>query len=225
VTVVHGVELRTERDRIALYVESGRGPYEPETVAAFVEAIENDPHGCVIDVGAYTGLYSMLAVRAGAHEVITLEPNPGGFQRLHENLTRFYASTKTYVDWIVRRWAASSEPGFGRMKIDDEAKGICSTGKLVLDPAGDVEVVRIDDLDRRRPVSVIKIDVEGHELAALSGAAVTLATEAPVLFVEVHSGSGGDRTEPITRFLAGFGYEGQPLDERNMAFRVPPQGG
>lgn len=217
-SLVHGVELRLNRDRIALHEDRGKGVFEPETVAAFVEAVKNDPEGCVIDVGAYTGLFTLLAVKAGAKEVIALEPNMSGYERLVTNLEA--NSAPSVVQHI--RAAASAQDGVGTMEVTGEHVAICSTGKLNLTPpqgAPIVPVMRIDSLERSRPVSVIKMDVEGHELEALRGATATLEAYHPVLFIEVNSRSGGDRGEPITAFLAGFGYEGQPLDDRNMVFR------
>lgn len=217
--MIHGVELRSDRDRIALFVEQGKGPYEPETVANFQEAIAADPEGCVIDVGAYSGLFTILALRAGAEEVIALEPNQQGYERLRQNVEPYDG----YPYGVLRtvNAAASSEAGTGSLEVTGEHVAICTTGKLR--PASDgpaVEVVKIDDLERERRVSVMKIDVEGHEIEALKGAALTLETDHPVLFVEVNSRSGGDRTAEVRDFLAPFGYQGEQSDERNMVFRA-----
>jgi FkbM family methyltransferase len=224
-TRVHGVELKTDRDRIALLVEGssvfastrqGAQDFEPETAAAFVEAVRARP-GCVIDVGAYTGLYTLLAVRAGAPEVIALEPNKAGYARLLENLNGAWPNVRTL------RAAASSSDGEAFLAISDERLGICSTGKVVSSrgvSANSVPLVSIDRVERRLRVTVLKIDVEGHEVHALLGAEETLRTDRPIVFVEVDSLSGGDRRDAVSGFLVGLGYsEGEPLDERNMVFR------
>jgi FkbM family methyltransferase len=227
-TSVHGVELLTDRDRIALLVEGSpvfastrQGPqdFEPETAAAFTDAIQQSP-GCVLDVGAYTGLFTLLAVRAGALEVVALEPNEAGYARLMENLQHGGALSKVRA----LRCAASASDGSAFFEVSDEQRGICSTGKVVPSPKSGVVVVpqvMIDSLMRKHRVSVLKLDVEGHELPALMGAAGTLRTDRPTVFVEVNSLSGGDRRDAVFGFLVGIGYaEGEPLDERNMVFRA-----
>lgn len=225
-TTVHGVELITDRDRIALLVEGSpifpstrEGPqdFEPETAAAFVAAVQADPW-CVIDVGAYTGLFTILALRAGASEVIALEPNEAGYERLLQNIRN-----NGLPENVQAIQAAVSEfVGTGFLTIASERLGICSTGKVATTPiegARPVHLRTIDSIYRHRRVSVIKMDVEGHELSVLMGATGTLKADRPTLFVEVNSRSGGDRTDAVTGFLADFGYQGQPLDERNMVFR------
>lgn len=219
--LIHGIWMRLERDRIALFEHRGRGIFEPDTVAAFTAAVESDPNACVIDVGAYTGLFTLLAIKAGAKEVIALEPNPSGHERLIANLEANGGGPVT-----VLRMAASSADGTGVLHIDPEQRGICSTGRLRAQRDGEperaarrVELVRIDSLELKGRVSVMKLDVEGHELEALRGAEATLHAHHPVLFVEVNSRSGGDRSSEVTDLLAAHGYQGEPIDDRNMVFR------
>jgi FkbM family methyltransferase len=220
VTLVHGVELRLERDRIALFVDQGKGSFEPETVAAFLAAIVADPDGSVIDVGAYTGLFTILALQAGAREVIALEPNPSGYLRLIENLGH---NGFTTGHARVMNVAAGAFRGTGSMEITDERKGICSTGKLrAADPSGPTKIVTIDRLAPRRRVSLIKIDVEGHEPFVLLGAALTIERYHPTLIVEVESGSGGDRAAMVGDLLDPYGYVGRRLDGRNMIYGRSP---
>jgi FkbM family methyltransferase len=223
-TTVHGVELLTDRDRIALLVEGSdvfastrQGPqeFEPQTAAAFVQAIRARP-GCVIDIGAYTGLFTLLAVRAGAPEVIALEPNPAGYERLLQNLE--HAGWPSNVRAVSA--AADAHRGVGFLEVSDERLGICSTGKLTGPVVGgmpNVEIVTIDTLHRAYPTSVLKIDVEGHEMPVLMGARETLLRDRPVVFVEVDSRNGGDRRDAILGFFRGLGgyTTGQALDDRN----------
>lgn len=215
-TNVEGVELCRHRDRIALFVESDRGRFEPETMEAFREWVK--PRLAVLDVGAYTGLYSIAAAQAGAAEVIAIEPNPKAARRLRHNLRHNGVQDEV----TVVEAAASLFRGRGKLEIGgSEARGLSSTSKLV---AGDgTEVITIDDLADALSVTevgLIKIDVEGHELAVLTGAAGILEEEGPVLIVEVASDSGGDREAEVTGFLSVFGYDdGEPLDGRNRIYR------
>jgi hypothetical protein len=68
-----------------------------------------------------------------------------------------------------------------------------------------VPLVTIDSLGLEN-VTFMKIDVEGHEIAALRGAADTIKRDRPRLFVEVEQ-----RVQPVsqvTGLLATWGYEG-----------------
>ena len=55
-----------------------------------------------------------------------------------------------------------------------------------LDGVEHVRVVRVDDVPRRGRVSFMKIDVEGAEALALAGASALLASDRPVLLVDLH---------------------------------------
>ncbi|MCS3937071.1 FkbM family methyltransferase [Salinibacter ruber] len=49
----------------------------------------------------------------------------------------------------------------------------------------EVQVIRLDDhLDRNRPVSILHLDLEGHEQEALEGALDTLEQHRPLLVIE-----------------------------------------
>jgi len=74
----------------------------------------------------------------------------------------------------------------------------------------DVPVKRLDDL-HLDDVGLVKIDVEGHELAVLRGAADTLTRNRPAVLVEAVEAE--ERHHPnavaaITELLTGLGYEG-----------------
>lgn len=75
-----------------------------------------------------------------------------------------------------------------------------------------VPLIRIDDL-ALTGVKFMKVDVEGHELAVLCGAEVTIRRDWPRLVVEVET-----RIQAIDRILAllgGWGYDGWVLHRRS----------
>jgi hypothetical protein len=49
-----------------------------------------------------------------------------------------------------------------------------------------VRVARLDDLPLRRPVSFLKLDIEGAEPLALAGAREILTSDRPVILSELH---------------------------------------
>jgi hypothetical protein len=70
----------------------------------------------------------------------------------------------------------------------------------------DVTISTLDDLDLHG-ISVIKIDVEGHEASVLEGAAVTIAREHPVLIVEIEDRHHPGKSQAIFEFLFRLGYD------------------
>ncbi len=74
------------------------------------------------------------------------------------------------------------------MRAVASATGGLGATRLEADAAGPIEVVRLDDLPDLVP-SLVKIDVEGMELAVLAGAAETLKRHRPLIFVEVANGN------------------------------------
>ena len=69
---VHGVDLIPEGDRVVVNWQRD-GSFEPESVAIWLAAVRDG--GVALDVGAYTGLYALLAACSGA-QAVAYEPNP-----------------------------------------------------------------------------------------------------------------------------------------------------
>ena len=73
-----------------------------------------------------------------------------------------------------------------------------------------VKIATLDSLELQR-VGFIKIDVEGHELAVLSGAAKTLVSERPNILIELEERHCPGTVSSVRRFLQELGYEGHFL--------------
>ena len=65
------------------------------------------------------------------------------------------------------------------------------------------EIVKLDDVLRRQPVAVIKLDVEGMEAAALRGARRVLSRWRPLIYAEAHS---PELVAEIEQVLRPYGY-------------------
>ena len=145
--------------------------------------------GVFVDVGANIGAYTLIASEAQATRVISLEPNPTAYRKLRRNIA---LNGRQNVQAF--NLGASSAPGVLKMTNN----GAAVTNRIVdSDLAGpatiEVEVNTLDALCARLGVSptLIKIDVEGHELEVLRGAA-TILDEALACIVE-----NGDRQSVI----------------------------
>lgn len=135
--------------------------------------------GLVVDVGAYTGIYSLIACADGAREVIAVEPNAGILPFLRHNIAANGWAQRIHV--IPK--GASSGPGTARLSVpfDTTAASVCLDGEV----GQPIELCTLDEVLAGRRVDLIKIDAEGHERAVCQGAADTLRRCRPPLVIEV----------------------------------------
>jgi FkbM family methyltransferase len=177
------------------------------------------PGSVAIDVGASVGNYALAMSKSVGRDgrVIALEANPAVFDEL---VCSTWGSRVSPLNL-----AASSRPGWARMTVPlDEMEA-------QLEPLGTLEArygtssrhfkvrcVRLDDLvGGPRPVSLVKIDVEGHEADVLLGAAELLERDHPTLVIEIEQRhltgrSVADVVEwVIARGYACYGIKGRKL--------------
>jgi FkbM family methyltransferase len=167
--------------------------------------------GLILDIGANTGAYALMAqaCRPDA-SVIAFEP----VRRIAERLARNVALNGYKIE--VEKLAVSDRSGTAT--FHDSESDNAYAGSLEAEQAGNsitypVEVISIDDYFKKRPaqpVSLIKLDVEMHEPAALRGMAGMLQRDRPALLVEVLRPVIG---EAVARELEGLGYRIFGIDE------------
>jgi FkbM family methyltransferase len=141
--------------------------YDPPLITDLVEAAST-ARGPVtfVDCGADIGLVSVLLVSQcpGISRVVAFEPNGVAFPYLELNMQR--------LPVLSQSWHAAVDAfhGTGRLRTPEYDSSDHSK-YLVEDSSGDVAVMRMDELDIEPGGTVmIKLDVEGAELAALQGA-------------------------------------------------------
>ena len=147
--------------------------------------------GLVLDVGANTGFYSLLAVQsAPGIRVDAFEPFPPVAALLHQNLATndFGARVSAF------ELAVSDESGEATLHVPFGDHGLVETS-CSLDPESRHEFTRaiqvpVTTLDAHmanepRPVVLVKIDVEALDHLVLRGARATLERHRPVVFFEL----------------------------------------
>lgn len=174
--------------------------FEPEVSGAIQE--ELDSGDTFYDVGANVGYHTLLgSKRCGSTgTVVAFEPLPRNVEfikcHLRENGV---GNTK------VRPIAITGEKSSHRTFLKDSPQ----TGKL--DSEGELQVVtNTIDSEREKlpPPDLMKVDVEGEELAVLCGAEECLKRDQPALVVETH---GKERRKAVEAFLESVDYSSQVL--------------
>lgn len=185
--------------RRALRRELAQGEQEIRLIPALA-----DHQGVFLDVGANQGVYSLCAKPHFAR-VVSVEAHPG-IARWLEQALRPGAE--------VIHTALSDSEGTARLHIPVQAdQEILTRCSLNEDANPGFEVSAIDvpmtTIDRLaiENVSVIKIDIEGHELAALRGASETIARCQPVCIVECEERHNANGVALAMGLFAQWGYE------------------
>jgi FkbM family methyltransferase len=179
------------------------GVYEIATTKFVTAALQ--PGDCFVDVGAHVGYYSVLAgTRVGpAGEVHAFEP----VSRLRCQLQRNIEMNGLH-NVIAHGTAVWSEEGeiafYETLSADNSGISSVFPGPARTGMPCKVGATTLDELARRirRRIDLIKIDVEGGELAVFEGGPRLLdSAEAPVLIFEAFE------IGPPARLLERHGYE------------------
>jgi FkbM family methyltransferase len=176
------------------------GEYSEGEIDLFSRVVA--PGDIVLDIGANIGAHTIWLAKATLPDgaVIAYEPQRYSFQSLCANLA-LNSITNAIAFWQ----AVGEQPGRITVPIGDPRRrnnfGGLELGKY---QQGDqVVVVRIDDLGLPR-CKLMKVDVEGMELAVLKGAAQTIARLRPVLYVEDDRPS---LSANLQHYIASLGYD------------------
>lgn len=168
------------------------------------------PDSVCLDIGAHSGLYSLLFARRGA-KVTAFEPLPMNLAWLGRTLH----ANRAWVAGKVRvvPWAVSGEPavlGFKEGVHSSEGRLDASGDQPAYATSCDAFCARFGS----KP-TVIKIDVEGEEAAVLRGAAGLLKEARPAILLSTH---GDSVKEECFGLLRDAGYSRpRPLDATREA--------
>jgi len=182
------------RDQVAALIgHAGWTEFEPPLPSVFFH-LALRARGLIVDVGANTGFYALLAAAASKlTRVIAFEPDRAVLAALRHNLALNRMGRRILPVDI----ALSDRTGRASLYIPTQEHGLIETSssleqdfKAAHSAILDVAAMPLDlYLDRARlrraKVSVMKIDVEGHEAAVLAGCTKTVARHRPIIFAEV----------------------------------------
>lgn len=194
--------------------------YEPDTIE-LMRAECGD--GDIVHAGTFFGdfLPGLSSGLAPGARIYAFEPNPDNFACAQQTIEL------NQIDNVVLEWLGLG-PGSGRAELlTVNAEGVPRGGASRLVRAGEelagrsatVEI-QIDSIDSRVPadrrVSVLQLDVEGHEQPALEGALATIERCRPLIILE-----SVPPEEWVAEHLAPLGYRAAERVHHNTVFRLP----
>ena len=195
--LVFNVRPGTDDTRI-LFEIFVRGCYDAAVVA---------PGGTIVDIGANTGIYSILAAQQAAR-VIACEPHPTNLAILRKNLELNRAPQVEVVDCAI-----SGSPGISSLILPDDDSFV---GRYSLHPGRgtrslEVTCITLDDLFRRARlvhVDLLKIDCQGSEYEILYGASRENLSRVSQIIVEceVFADHPGWSQAELDAYLQGLGF-------------------
>lgn len=176
----------------------GLRDWEETTIPVFCELARSAR--TFLDVGAYSGIYTLLACAANKQlRAVAFEPNPHARLLFERNIEANLLADRVTVE----RSAAGDRHGRATLHIPAD-----ETAASVLGDSGSSIAVSIVPIDGVVPtgfdVDLVKIDVEGAELAALKGMRRILAQNRPSLIIECLD---FEAFASIRSFLDQFGYQ------------------
>ena len=165
-----------------------------------------------IDIGANFGLYTLQIAKSGrASEIHAFEPDPRNYAQLSGNLylNKMTGQVKTHA------FAVSDHGGALSFKMYPDT----STGQSRVsteDGGTSLQAVTLDETFPWQGRNIfLKIDIEGHELAALKGGEKLLRANTCFLQVEIFP----ENIKPVQKFLNDAGYQQTHQIDQDYYFR------
>jgi len=161
----------------------------------------------VYDIGAFQGLLTLFFA-SRAKRVVCFEPNTQNHKRLLENVK---LNAINNVD--IRKVGVGSRKEKRKMVGSPLMPGIASVDEKSVEEfsriwaSPEVEQILVVTLDEEilqaglPAPDIVKIDVEGWELEALRGASGTLESYKPILFLEMHGETVGEKKRKVAELV------------------------
>lgn len=180
--------------------------------------------GDIVSGGAFVGDFLPVlsrTLRRGAR-LHAFEPNPLSFAA-----TAMTIALNDLKNVLLSPVAVGRERAVMPLQVTGQAGKVMGGTSRIVESACegqtiDVNMVRIDDLvPEGRTVSVLHLDIEGHEGLAVQGAARTIAKGHPVIVLETLAAQDPLEREAMLRALCpAAGYRFMGMMERNAFYKA-----
>jgi FkbM family methyltransferase len=185
---------------------------EPDVVSAITRLLASDDRPWMVDVGANVGQTSIDALAMGRY-VLAVEPNDAA-QAALRHLFAGFASERSRLSG----YALARQRGRARFQnaaysdrnrlVDGEEPNLGTLGPICEVDTIDLDSLLVEQEIAFADVALLKLDIEGGEAAALSGAE-RLLSSAPSIVVELLD---SQKRVEIAESLSRFGYQAYVLE-------------
>lgn len=181
-----------------------KGVYEREQLDTVISWLDSNQliKGSAVDIGANIGNHSLYFSRYYS-EVFSFEPNPRTFKLLEinsslvNNITPFNFGLSDMIGNVPMQFCKENMGGSKIVSEDKKGSNIVN-----------IEVKPFDSIahEFNLPIGLIKLDVEGHEYAAISGAKNAIKINKPIILFEQAAVDFKNGISPVIELLKSFGY-------------------
>jgi len=204
-----------------IFWKSLKGGWEKKSISLWEKLVENAD--CVLDIGANTGLYGLVAKCTNPKATVhCFEPLAGVYSILSKNITRNHYSI------FPHQKALSNYNGKANVYLPKGNEFVYSVTvnentltTRSLDEVDEVEIetIRLDTFIEQNNISnidLMKIDVETHEPEVIEGMGVYFKQFRPSLIIEVLDEK---IAEKLNVLFEGMDYLYFNIDDKNNSLR------
>lgn len=180
------------------------------------------PGAVMVDVGSNIGyvLLKMAQIGGTNSKVYGFEPDPVNYQACATNVKLNAFKNISLLN--IGLGSEEQELYLGVHTVSNRGGNrVVAEVDMAIDSAR-IQVVKLDEFvseHRIEKIDLIKIDVEGYELHVLQGAAHTLQTSKPILFIELDDTNlkaQGHSSKELVKFVKELGYEAYHAENGNV---------
>lgn len=216
------LELINHNDDLVACSYLWTGHFEPTSLSLWIKLAEQANN--IVDIGAYTGLYGLAAASLDSNKtVVCFEPKLENFNRINENIQHNHLTNVTCFPLAIADQVGQQELySFAQPNFLTSGSSLISNKGPIINSIK-VESMTLDLLIDNNQIPIpelIKIDVEGAELAVIIGMNQLLQSHQPDLLIEILDDS---NVESISEILVPLGYEFYAIGEETGQMQKLPK--
>ena len=183
-------------DHIQKIIAQTQRPYEQAMLQDMLQKVEEGD--LFLDIGANIGNHTLFMSLLGKCQTLAFEPNPQLYQIINKSINLNKDDLK--ID-VIKKGVGKQ---LSRASFQQDIVHNLGAQRLnIRDKEGDIEIIPLDSIRLDKPVSLLKIDVEGMELDVLQGGRNLILRDRPWIYAEAAT---RPEFEKINSFLAEAGY-------------------
>lgn len=195
------------------YFLNGSPRREPEVIAAIENLLAGG--GVLFDIGANVGFHSLIAKQRNPSVTVhAFEPCKDTFRQLTENIAVNKLKIHTHNVGLSDRKGKAT---LHHSAVRNTQHSLTKRNSKLSGATEQVQLATLDSLDLPPP-TLMKIDVELHEMEMLKGARETIKKHRPHIIIEIRREAA--RLKEIRRELSD--YTAKKLDHLNWLFTPKP---